>query len=66
MVAGEIQKLKQNFESKIMELEARLHTSEMTSLDKDTRIEKYEAMIKYQEGEYITFRREVFILYCID
>ena len=48
MVAGEIHELKQtnkNSENKILELE-------MDSLDKDSRIEKYEAKLKYQEGEW--------------
>ena len=41
----------QNFEKKIEELEAQVHLLEMASLDKDTRIEKYQAMIRHQEGE---------------
>ena len=55
LVAGEIHELNQtnkNSESKIMELGAQLHRSEMASLDKDTHIEKCEAKIKYQEGEW--------------
>ena len=48
----EPQRTVQNSESKIVELEAQVHSLEMASLDKDTHIEKYQAMIGHQEGEY--------------
>ena len=34
-----------------MELEAQVHNLEVDSLEKDTCLEKYEATVKYQEGE---------------
>ena len=51
LLAGEIHELKQTNEKSIMKLGAQVHSLEMTSLDKDTLIEKYQAMMKDQEGE---------------
>ena len=47
----EPQQTVQNLEKKIAELEAQVNSLETASLDKDTRIEKYQAMIRHQEGE---------------
>ena len=47
----ELQLTVQNSESKIVELEAQVHSMETASLDKDTCIEKYQTMIRHQEGE---------------
>ena len=47
----EPQQTVQNLEKKIVELGAQVHSLEMASLDKDARIEKYQSMIRDQEGE---------------
>ena len=47
----ELQQTVQNSDRKNVQLKAQVHSLEMASLDKDTRIEKYQAMMKDQEGE---------------
>ena len=47
----QLQQTVQNPEKKIVELEAQVHSLETASLEKDTRIEKYQSMIRHQEGE---------------
>ena len=54
LLAGENRQLKQaneRSENEIIKLGAQVHSLEMDSLDKDTHIEKYQAMMKEQEGE---------------
>ena len=54
MLAGENRELKQaneKSENEIMKLGALVHSLEMASSDKHTRIEKYQAKIRHQEGE---------------
>ena len=48
----EPQQTVQNFEKKIVELEAQVHSLETASLDKDACFEKCQSMIRDQEGEY--------------
>ena len=51
--AGKIDELEQtvkNSEHQITDFGAQVHNLEMDSMEKDARIEKYEAQVKYQEG----------------
>ena len=55
MLAGENRELKQASEKSMKEFQAQVHSLEMASSDKDTCIEKYQAMIRHQEGERALF-----------
>ena len=47
----QLQQTVQTSETKIVDLGAQVHSLEMASLDKETLIEKYQAMLRHQEGE---------------